>query len=86
MLESNSTSNTLYPTVITKGGNVQVSFNGTKGILVISDAAGRQILLRTLTTGSQSVDLGVKTTGIYFYNIKDADSKTTLATGKIVVE
>lgn len=74
----------LFPTLIRAGGRVQVGLGDATGYLQVTDATGRQILRRILSNGVQSIDLGLRTKGIYFYTIKK--DQTVLASGKIVVE
>ncbi|MBE7174460.1 MAG: S8 family peptidase [Williamsia sp.] len=74
----------LFPTLIHAGSSVQVSFSDARGYLYITDAAGKQMLKRTLAAGVQSIDLGKLSKGVYLYSIKT--DQTTLVTGKIVVQ
>lgn len=74
----------LYPTLIHAGGPVQVSLGEAKGRLYVTDATGKQVVVRALTAGVQSIDLGLYSKGVYFYTIKN--DKAVLAAGKIVVE
>jgi hypothetical protein len=74
----------LYPTLIRRGGNVQVNYKGSKGSLTINNAEGKLLYTRLLTNGVQSVDLPLHASGVYFYAIKD--DKGIAAKGKIIVE
>jgi subtilisin family serine protease len=77
---------TLYPTLISKGAAVQVSYAGhNKGSLVITDGVGRQVYRRVLTGGVQTISLPLLASGTYLYSIKE-DNKVTVASGKLIVE
>jgi hypothetical protein len=75
---------TLYPNVIKKGESIQVVFGENEGVLRISDATGRQVYSRALTTGVQSITLPVPVSGLYFYTIQN--SKGKLVSGKLIVQ
>ena len=74
----------LYPTLIHAGGMVQVTLEDARGYLYVTDATGKQVVVRALTAGVQSIDLRLYSKGSYFYTIKN--DKAVLAAGKIVVE
>lgn len=74
----------LYPTLIKKGGSVQVDYKGIRGNLIINNAEGKLLYMHSLTNGVQSVSLSLYVNGIYFYTIKD--DKGIAAKGKIIVQ
>ena len=74
----------LYPNVVKKGESIQVVFGESEGVLRISDATGRQVYSRALTTGVQSITLPVPVSGLYFYSIQN--SKGKLVSGKLIVQ
>lgn len=75
---------TIYPTIIKRGGGVQVNYAGAKGHLSVADAAGRQVYLCPITNGVQSIALPLQASGMYFYTIKNEAG--TVSTGKIIVQ
>ncbi len=79
-----SLTNSLYPSLINKGGSVQVNFTGAKGALLIIDAAGRLVYSTILTSGVQTLSLPIFTSSIYFYSIKNENGSATK--GKLIIE
>jgi hypothetical protein len=51
---------------------------------MVYDAIGRQITSKSLANGLQTINLGLASTGIYFYTIRDNDEVSV--TGKIIVQ
>ena len=74
----------LYPTVLNNSSTVNVVFTGSEGTLSVYDAIGRQIVSKSLVNGSQSINLKLASTGIYFYTIRNSDS--VILTGKILIQ
>jgi subtilisin family serine protease len=85
LLQGNQSDITLYPTLLQKGGTVQVNFIGEKGNLVIVDALGKRVLTRTIRNGIQSLSLNLQVSGTYYYSVRN-DKGQQLASGKLVVE
>lgn len=85
LLEGDLSRITLYPTVVTKSGLVQVNFPSEKGSITIYDAVGKQVMNRNLRSGVQNVALNIQVSGTFHYSIRN-DKGEQISTGKIKVE
>jgi hypothetical protein len=82
LLETGKT--TLYPNIVEKGQSIQVVYTESEGTLRITDATGRQIFTRVVTSGAQTFSIPAAVSGVYFYSIQN--SKGIQASGKLIVK
>jgi minor extracellular serine protease Vpr len=82
---SNNLLTSLYPTMIAKGGSVQVNLSAEKGTIVINDALGRRLFSQTIVRGAQKIELPLTTGGLYYFSIRDLNNNL-MNQGKLVVQ
>jgi len=85
LLEGDLVQSSFYPTVLPKGGAVQINLAVEKGSLVIYDAIGKQVLTRNLRNGAQNLTLDIRTSGTYHYSIRNEKGEQ-ISSGKIRIE
>ena len=84
LLQGDGSQITLYPTLLPRGGTVQVTFTEDRGTLTIVDGQGKQVLTRSLRTGVQNLSLDLRVSGTYHYSIRNSNG-VQRSSGKVFV-
>lgn len=87
MLQSNQLiANAVYPTRLTAGTTVQVSFGSSpKGTFQLFDGMGRQVYSREIVSGVQSFEPDRQPAGVYLYVLRNGAGENVYS-GKLVIE
>ncbi len=84
LLETNAALlSSVRPNLVSASDNIVITFGGSKGTLVIHDAAGRKVYTRTVAQGVLSIPVPMSANGVYYYNLIDENGNSDK--GKILV-